>query len=390
MAIPKEFTESFSEPRGLKANKDYTKFYYRFKIEGREFTKKIDYSKKQWDKRDRKRYAITEAIQFKDNKTIELINPFNPATSIDFIADAYFTKKCGVTKWHKERRRLYELHIQPYIGKKKASRVLEYDIDSITTEMRKVSLPKYSDKKVGAVAKSLSDRTVEKIILQILKPILLYAMSNGAMSKMPTINTGSTTKPRQRKKKVNDGSKKLALLYKAIMSRYSDNAYYRTLFLFALHGRRWNEIKTLTWKCMDFENNTYIIYAEHNKIGEDQEYSLPNMIKNSLFQIKDTRTGLIFKPYRNGKELHPPKKQLEKLKEDTGIETLTMHYFRHILVTAMGEDGTTATIMSAALGHTDSRTLEKHYLSTDHAKATADVNAQVENMLDVEVIKEEK
>jgi len=388
MAIPKEFTESMPTPRGLKANKSYTKFYYRFKIEGREFTKSLDYSKKAWDKADRKKNAIQWAIQFKDDKTTEMLNPFNPDTTVDFIADAYFTKKCSATKWHKERRRLYELHIQPYIGKKKASRVLEYDIDSITTEMRKVSLPKYSDKKVGAVAKSLSDRSVEKILLQILKPILMYAQSNGAISKLPTINTGSTTKQRQRKKKVKDGSKKLALLYKAIMTRYADDAYYRTLFLFALNGRRWNEIKTLTWECVNLDKNTYIILAEHNKIREEQEYTLSNMIRTSLLQIEDNRTGLIFKPHRGGKELHSPKKQLQKLREDTGIQDLTMHYFRHILVTAMGETGTEATVMSASLGHTDSRTLEKHYLSINHTISSGKANAKMEQILDAEVVDE--
>ncbi len=388
MAIPKEFTESISTPRGLKANKDYTKFYYRFKIESREFTKKIDYSKKQWDKRDRKKYAIAEAIQYKDDKTTELLNPFNPATTVDFIAEAYFTKKCGATKWHKERRRLYELHIQPHIGKKKASKVLEYHIDSIATKMREVSMPKYSPDKVGAVAKSLSDRTVEKVILQILKPILVYAKSNGAMSKMPIINTGSTTKQRQRKKKVKDGSKKLALLYKAIMTRYANDAYYRTLFLFALNGRRWNEIRTLTWECIDFINNTYIIYAEHNKIGEEQEYKLSDMVRISLLKIDDNRTGLVFKPHRGGKELHSPKKQLSKLKEDTGIPNLTMHYFRHILVTAMGEAGTEATVMSASLGHTDSRTLEKSYLTMNHTISSGKANAKIEQILDAEVMDE--
>ncbi len=388
MAVPKEFTESVPGVRGLKANKSYTRFFYRFKIEGKEFTKGLDYSKKAWDKKDRKRNAIQWAIQFKENKVTEMINPFNPDTTVDFIAHAYFSKKCNDTKWNRERRRLYDLHIQPHIGKKKVSKVLEYHIDSIATEMRRDSLPAYSEKKVGAVARGLSDRTVEKVLLQVLKPILVYAQSNGAINKLPVINTGSTTKQSQRKKKVKNGTQKLSSLYTAIITRYAEDAYYQTLFLFALHGRRWNEIKTLTWESIDLDKNTYIILAEHNKIGEDQEYALSPIVKSSLLHIKDDRTGLVFKPHRGGKELHPPKKQLAKLKEDTGIKELTMHYFRHILVTAMGEEGTTATVMSAALGHTDSRTLEKHYLSTDHTRATNSVNKQVEHILDVEVIDE--
>jgi integrase len=175
-------------------------------------------------------------------------------------------------------------------------------------------------------------------------------------------------------------------LYRAITTLYAEDAYYRTLFLFALHGRRWNEIKTLTWECINLNKDTYTILAKHNKIGEDQEYALSPIVKASLIQIQDDRTELVFKPHRGGKELYPPKKQLEKLKKATGIDELTMHYFRHILVTAMGEEGTTSTIMSAALGHTDSRTLEKHYLSFDNIKATGSVNTKVENILEASII----
>ena len=37
MAIPKEFTEKMAGIRGLRSNKGCTGFFYRFKIEGREF-----------------------------------------------------------------------------------------------------------------------------------------------------------------------------------------------------------------------------------------------------------------------------------------------------------------------------------------------------------------
>ena len=53
------------------------------------------------------------------------------------------------------------------------------------------------------------------------------------------------------------------------------------------------------------------------------------------------------------KELYPPKRQLERLKEQAKIPELTMHYFRHILVSAMGELGTATTVLSASLGHTN-------------------------------------
>lgn len=391
MAIPKEYSEKMAGVRGLRANKNYDRFLYRFKIEGREFTKTIDYTKKQWNKPDRKKYAIAAAIKFKEDKSTEMFNPFNPDTKMDFIADAYFTKKCSNTKWNGERKTMYKQHIQPFIGKKKASHIIGYDIDKIRTEMERVSHPKYSDQKVGAVAKSFSDRTIRKVLFQVLKPILAYAKSNRAIDELPDINPPSTTtpdgKPKPKpKKKVVKATEKLATLHQAIIERYKDDAFYRTLFLFALFGRRWNEIRTLHWESIDLKSNTYTIEAEYNKIGEDQDYSLSPIIRESLLDISGGREGLVFKSPRTGKELHSPKRQLVQLAKDAGIPQLTMHYFRHILVSSMGENGAEMTVMSASLGHTDSRTLDKHYRSINHKAASSKANDGVEHILEAEVV----
>lgn len=388
MAVSKEFKHPMQGVRGLKADKDYKKFIYRFKVQGREFTRTFDYSKKTWDKATRKREAIAAAIKFKDDKTKETVNPFDRDTTVDFVADAYFTKKCNGTKWDKERERLYELHIKSFIGRKRASQVIEYDIDLIRSEMKRVSHPKYSDNKVGAVARSFSDRTVEKVLFQVLKPILVYAKSNGAIERLPTIEAHSKTTKSERKKEVEDGTKKLALLHNAIMTRYADDAYYRALFLFALYGRRFNEIRTLEWSSVDLEEKTYTIKKEHNKIKKDQKYSLPLEIKDAITQINDNETGVIFKPHRGGETIHTPRKQLAKLKADTNIDELTMHYFRHILVTAMGEQGTSATIMSASLGHTNTETVDRSYRTINHRKASAKANEEMEHIIDAEVIDE--
>ena len=180
MAVSKEFIHPMGEPRGLKANKDYTRFFYRFKIEGKEFTKLFDYSNKAWEGRDRKTNATKEAIEFKERKKTEIINPFNSYTKVDYIADQYFTKKCTDTKWNRERRRIYNLHIQPFIGNKKVGRIIENDIDNIRSQMEKISHAIYG-------AKGCSIRTIEKTLIQVLKPILTYAKSNGAIDRLPPI-----------------------------------------------------------------------------------------------------------------------------------------------------------------------------------------------------------
>ncbi|SFV58390.1 Integrase [hydrothermal vent metagenome] len=379
-AVPKEFINSITELRGLRANKDFTRFHYRFKSNGREFYKTIDYTHKSWTKSERKRQARKEAEKFREEKITEIENPFNPNTTLNFIAKEYFDKKCKSTEWTKARKRLYELYIEPFIGNKKASRIIEHDIDTIRKFMQENGYSKQN--KNGN-----SIRSIEKVLLQTLKPILEYAESNGALvRKIPNINIPISKEAKNsRKKVVQNASEKLSLLYKTIQNRYKDDPFYRALFLFALFGRRWNEIRTLKWSDIDLNKNIYTIRAQNNKIGIDQTYELPLVIKEALLQLQGDQ-GLIFKSPITGKEMHPPRKQLNKIKEDTGIGELTMHYFRHILVTALGEMGTAATVLSASLGHTKAETVDEYYRTINHLKGSKDANKQLENIINAEVI----
>jgi len=376
-SVPKEFTNTIIELKGLKANKDFTRFHYRFKSNGREFYKTIDYTNKTWAKAERKRQARKEAEKYKEDKLTEIENPFNPTSNLNFIAKEYFDKKCTTSQWTTARKRLYELYIEPFVGKKQASKIIENDIDKIRKFMQDNGYSKQNEQ-------GCSTRSIEKVLLQTLKPILEYAESNGALTKkIPPINIPNRKK--HKKKSVTNASEKISLLYTTIQTRYKDDPFYRALFLFALFGRRWNEIATLTWNDVNMNNNRYTIQAEHNKVGINQTYDLPLIIKEPLLQLQDNK-GLVFKSPVTGGKLHSPRKQLNKIKEDTGIDELTMHYFRHILVTALGETGTTATVLSASLGHTKAETVDEYYRTINHLKGSQDANKQLENIINVEVI----
>lgn len=375
MAAPNEFINHLETLKGLKANKDFTRFRYRFKIDGKEHTTTIDYSsKKAWTPKVRKDNARKEAELFKEQKKVETIQPFNPSTKVNFIAQEYFHKKCADTQWNQDRKRLYELYIEPFIGTKHISKVSEYNIDSIRKNMETTNYHQYKEG-------GNSIRSIEKVLFQVLKPILEYAKSNEAIQKIPHITIPNRPKRNQRKRKVKSASEKLILLYNAITSRYQDDPFYRALFLFAFHGRRWGEIKTLHWESIDLKNGKYTIEAEHNKIGEDQEYFLPSDIHTALKEIQLDKNGLVFKSPKTGKMLDSPRRQLAKLKEDTGIEELTMHYFRHLLATALSEYGAAAPVMSAALGHTRSDTVDLYYRSANHLQGSHDAIQQLEKIV---------
>ncbi len=362
---------------GIKANADFTKFLFRFKINNKSVRKIFDYTKQNWNKKDTIKKVNADAEDFKNEKINSLENPFNKDTDLNFIANEYFEKKCTPSQWNTARKKLYELYIKPKIGTKKASKIIENDIDNIRAYMNKNGKSKQNEN-------GCSIRTIEKVLLQTLKPILEYADSNGALEKkIPQIKIPD--RKRQRKKIVTNASEKISLLFNAIQKRYAGDPFYKALFLFALFGRRWNEIASLEWRDIDFNNHRYIIRAENNKVGMDQTYELPFIIREPLLELKDNN-GLVFKSPVTGLKLHSPRKQLAKIKEATGIEELTMHYFRHILVTALGETGTAATVLSASLGHTKAETVDEYYRTINHLKGSQDANKQLENIINVEVL----
>lgn len=378
MAIKKsDFIEKVDV--GLKADKPYTQFYCRFKIEGKEYSKLFDYTDKNWDKRTRIAKAKSDTLEFKDavqRKRNEISIGFDEDSTLNKAAEAYFDKECSKTDWTEERKDAYRLYLFDTIGKKKIKSIRLHDINIVRTAMEAQGHTKQT-------RNGCSPRTIKKVLIQTLKPIMQYACDNKVISEIPKIELSKHyVKANKAKKRiVTDAGIKLATLYKIIMEIYHDNPFYRALFLFALYGRRWGEIKTLAWDDIYFSKNIYRIKEENNKINEEQFFELPEPIREAIIDMKDNRQGFIFKSSITGKTLSTPKRQLAKIKELSNISELTMHYFRHILVSAMGELGTASTILSASLGHTNLNTVNQFYLSANYKKASEITNQTIKQIM---------
>lgn len=368
MAVDRtQFTETVD--KGLKADSTFTKFYISFKLDGKIKQRVLDYSDKDWDKRTRIAKAKAEILSEKNKQVNSGVN-FTENSRLNDVAEIYFTTACEVSNWTDERKDAYTLYCSNGIGTKRIKDIRQVDIDALRKSMEQKGHSKQT-------INGCSPRTIKKVLIQILKPIMQYALDNKVLSDLPNIKT---PKQNRQKKIVEEAGSKLATLYKAIMTLYADEPFYRALFLFALYGRRWNEIRTLQWNDVNFLTSRYTIRSENNKIGQSQTYELSAPIAEALSCIKDDRSGLIFKSPVTGTELHTPKKQLAKIKETANIPELTMHYFRHILVSAMGEAGTATTILSASLGHVNLDTVNAFYLSANHTKASSEANKTIANL----------
>lgn len=369
MAVDKaQFSESVIS--NLKANKEYTKFFINFTKDGKRINRVLDYTTKAWDKKTRTSKAMMELAELRDKANTSGTH-FNENSTLDQVQEVYFQHAEKSLAWSKELQNMYRLHIQPSLGKKKIKDIRTVQIDEIRKHMQEKGHSKQTEK-------GCSPRTIKKVLAQTLKPILQYAADNKVLDTLPKITIPKQNKP---KKTVTDAQNKFKLLFFVIMRLYKDDPFYRALFLFAWHGRRWNEIKTLEWDDIDFTKEQYTIRAKHNKIGETQTYSLLPIMKDALLAIMNDHIGIVFKSPKTKNKLSTPKRQLGKIKQITSISELTMHYFRHIAVSAFGEAGVSNTILSAALGHTNLQTVNDYYLSVNHTKSSEQVNAVIQQLL---------
>lgn len=368
MAINKvEFTEKIET--NLKSNKLYSRFYINFKIEGKRTEKILDYSNKDWDKRTRIAKAKQTLITLKEKQSNFGIN-INDNSTLNQIAEVYFLNRES-SKWTEELKNVYQVHISIPLGKRKIKEIRRVHLDTLVTSMKKQGKSKQT-------MNGCSNRTIKKVITETLKPIFQYAVDNNVIEKLPAL---PIVKLNRKKRIVTNASEKFVILFKTINNLYHCNPFYQALFLFLLFGRRWNEVRTLEWTDIDFVKNTYTIRAENNKIGENQTYDLAIYIMNVLKEIKDEQKGLVFKSPITSKELYPPKVQLKKIRELANIQELTLHYFRHIFVSAMGEMGTATTVLSASLGHTNLQTVNDFYLSANHEKSSKEANNTIIKLL---------
>ena len=375
MAIPKEYIErNVNALKGLRANKNSTRFFYRFKVYEKEFTLPIDYSNKAWSKKQRRDKAREEAYSYKERKKNEFDNVFTIETKMDELASEYFEKKCIPSVWTDTRKQHYNDYIKPFIGNKRVSKIIENDIDTIRLYMQ--THGKTRQNKNGN-----SYRSIEKVLMQVLKPILVYGESNNALSKLPPVSLPKGMKLPE-KKEVTHATEKFLKLYTTILKLYGDDPFYCALYLMALFGRRWNEIRTLTWDEIDLPTSSYTIPSTFNKIKKSQTYIFPDLILEQLLKIPDDRIGLVFKSPRTGGMLSSPKRRTARLREESGIEELTMHYFRHIMVSAGADHDAPEKILNAALGHErDSKVLNDHYVTREHTNASASINNILKNII---------
>jgi integrase len=258
-------------------------------------------------------------------------------------------RKAHTSKSYKSKS--YTYAYQKYIShldKKRVADIKKEDITKILEKMRR---------------EGKAEQTI-KHILNILSPVFKKALENEIIqiSPMQTIKIKTKRKP----KIVTNATAEWKKIKSTLDDIYKDNPCYKSIFLFALYGRRKQEILKLRWSNIDFENNYYWIVE--NKVDEPQKFALPEEIKNELLKIKKIDEYIYYNPSTK-KPINDVRKQILKIKEILNDPTFTIHKCRNILVSMLAEQGVEAIYLSAILGHKDINTINI-YLSQNNHKAS--------------------
>jgi integrase len=334
---------------GIKADKNYQKFYFNFKVNGTIKQKILDYSDKDWDKRTRITKAKIELVSLKD-KVANKENRLDDNIKLDTFAEMHFNTLPD-TPWTTKKRQHYNNYIKKQLGNKKVTAIKQMDIKQCIQTQEE---------------EGLKPRTI-KTTLEIFNPLFKEAIANRIINFNPC--TGINIKRPKTKKIVFNAGKDLKDFYHAISTLFKDDPFYLSLYLFAIQGKRKSEILKLKWENINFKTNECLL--EDTKNGEHQVMHLPNIIKVELEKFRQKK-GWIYESRRNpGQPINNIEKQTQRIKEL--CPNFTLHYLRNVLASIMGENGASPTSMSGALGHNNTSTLSK-YLSINYKQGSKEAD----------------
>lgn len=303
------------------------------------------------------------------------------AIKLNKLFEFYYSTLDRSKPWTRKKRYIYETYIGYSPKKNEKGKV----IDKIPTHIGNKDIDKIREMDVRRILadmamKEYSPRTM-KSILEVLKPMFRFALKNKYIRENPIYDI--SVKIPSQKRIVTNATDLFTKFYKSIMHVYADDPFNRALFLFALTGRRKSEILNLKWHNIDFLSRYY--WIEDTKNGDQQKYPLPTYVSDALSQIEDDREGLVFKSPVTGAVIINLTRRLDKLKEYLGVQNLSMHYMRNILVSMLAEQQIEAIVLSGILGHKDVNTVNK-YLSINHYKSGQVGLDKIEDVLEGEIL----
>ena len=179
----------------------------------------------------------------------------------------------------------------------------------------------------------------------------------------------------------------LNLSIEEIKEVFKSLKYYPTsppkeIYMFLMHGRRLNEVLSLSWSDIDFENDIYTIKALNNKARVDMTYHLSKRLIKSLKDIGIKDEGLIF-PMIHNKHM----KYSEGTIRNHWKQPIVLHQLRNCIgMYLQNELGYGIDIVEAILGHKQNKKVTNRYAKINHTRIGKIVDELLDDIFDENIV----
>ena len=282
--------------------------------------------------------------------------------SLDELKEKYFISKAKSLSEKNiyTQNKTYDKWIKNKIGTIEVNAITPDNIQEIINQM---------------LNQGKAPRTAQTIV-QILRPIFNYAIGLEICEKNPVIKVNLPQFDNTIDFQLSDLKRKK--LYQEILDY--EPLKYRGIMLFLYFGRRQNEVLTLRWQNINFEQKTYMIEDIYSKSRRKQEYPLLKPLEDFLYKFGIHKSGYIFYG-----EITPHvtkntfRHHWKKVCDNSNIEKMRIHDTRHLLGNTMVNKGQSLEAIGKVLGHSSTQ-VTKRYAKTNLNTATSVLNSYLEDL----------
>ena len=244
----------------------------------------------------------------------------------------------------------YNNHIKPVFGDLHLKDISYLDVQLFCNEL---------------IKKEYKIKTV-KNILSILKVLFKFAIKLELIEKNPTLDIDL---PRFDNMRYFNFSISVQQDFIKAIKSY-DEPVYKDIFFFLLHGRRRNEVLSLTWDMVDLEQRLYYIPAKINKAKRNMSYKMTDELYYRLLKIYlhtciDQNTkypkGYVFINVKTGNNFKDLRKAWNRLLKKYDLPYIRLHDIRHLIGSySINYLDLPIEHISYALGHTSIEITQKY------------------------------
>lgn len=239
-------------------------------------------------------------------------------------------------------------------------------------------LPNFGDMKVNEVTYPMLQKFVNKLlenelkpktvknILDVIKVVFRLGIRIGLIKENPC---DFVELPKYDNKRYFSSSTAVQTDFIYALLTYKEPMF-RDIFLFLLHGRRRNEVLSITWAMVDLEQRLYYIPAQINKAKRNMSYKMTDILFDRLsFHYlhacinQNTRhpKGNVFTNPQTGLKYVCVVKAWQRFLKNNDLPYIRLHDIRHLIGTySINVLNIPIEKVSHTLGHTNIETTQKY------------------------------